>query len=84
MSVTLRNSAGGEQFMREETEMANQPSQPKTGPASKSGLKQGQGAPPPQSKAEHAGPKRQIEEEDMFGGGERTHDGRVNSKDAKP
>ena len=64
--------------------MANKPRQPKTGPASKSGLKEGQGAPPPQSDPKHAGPKRPVEEEDVFGGAERTHDAHVTSEKAKP
>jgi hypothetical protein len=46
----------------------------------KSGLKDGEGAPPPQK-----GGKRPIEEEDVFGGVERTKKGDdVQSKNAKP
>jgi hypothetical protein len=64
--------------------MANKPREPKAAAASKSGLKPGQDAPLPQSDLKHAGPKRPIEEEDVFGGAERTHDVRVSSKKAKP
>lgn len=45
----------------------------------KSGLKPGEGAPPPQK-----GGKRPVEEEDAFGGAERTHNTDVQSKNAKP
>jgi hypothetical protein len=64
--------------------MANTPRKPKTAPASKSGLKAGKGAPPPQSDPKHGGPKRPVEEEDVFGGAERTHDRRVSSEKGKP
>lgn len=56
--------------------MANQP---KPAPGAKSGLKPGQGAPPPQK-----GGKRPVEEEDTFGGAERTHNEDVKSPNAKP
>lgn len=64
--------------------MANKPRKPEAAPASKAGLKEGKGAPPPQSHPKHGGPKRPVEEEDMFGGAERTHDRRVSSDKAKP
>lgn len=64
--------------------MANKPRSPKAAPASKAGLKEGQGAPPPQANPKVAGPKRPVEEEDVFGGVERTRDGRVSSEKAKP
>jgi hypothetical protein len=77
-----RNFAGHRRLRREEIAMANTPRQPKTAPASKSGLKPGQGAPPPQDK--RASDKRPVEEEDVFGGAERNHDARVTSKKTKP
>ena len=64
--------------------MANTPRKPKTTPTSKSGLKEGKGAPPPQSDPKHGGADRPVEEEDVFGGAERTHDRRVSSEKAKP
>lgn len=64
--------------------MANKPREPETAPASKAGLKEGKGAPPPQSDSKHAGGKRPVEEEDVFGGAERTHDRRVSSDKGKP
>lgn len=64
--------------------MANKPREPKTAPASKAGLKDGKGAPPPQSHPKHGGPKRPVEEEDVFGGAERTHNDDVKSRRAKP
>ncbi len=45
----------------------------------KSGVKDGEGAPSPQK-----GGKRPVEEEDVFGGVERTRNERVRSPDAKP
>lgn len=54
----------------------------KAGPAkgAKSGLKPGDGAPPP-----HKGVgQRPVEEEDVFGGAERTHNEDVTSEKAKP
>lgn len=45
----------------------------------KSGLKPGEGAPPPQK-----GGKRPVQEEDSFGGAERTHNEKVRSENAKP
>ena len=53
--------------------MSNSPRQPESRPASKSGLKDGEGAPPPPSDAKQGGPKRPVAEEDVFGGAERTH-----------
>jgi hypothetical protein len=65
--------------------MPNAPRQPKTNPASKSGLKEGEGAGAPQSDVFERGAKRRpVEEEDIFGGAERTHDARVTSNKAKP
>jgi hypothetical protein len=64
--------------------MPNAPRAPKTSPASKTGLKDGKGAPPPQGDPKVAGAKRPVEEEDIFGGAERTHDRRVSSEKAKP
>ncbi len=64
--------------------MANKPREPEKAPASKTGLKDGQGAPPPQSDPKHGGAKRPVEEEDVYGGAERTRDGRVSSEKAKP
>ena len=64
--------------------MANAPRQPKTGAGSKSGLKPGEGAEHSQSDRKEAGPKRPVEEEDVFGGAERTRDQRVTSDKAKP
>jgi hypothetical protein len=61
--------------------MPNQPREPKT---TKAGLKDGKGAPPPQSDPKHGGPKRPVEEEDVFGGAERTHNDDVSSEGAKP
>lgn len=64
--------------------MANTPREPKSAPTSKGGMKDGEGAPPPQSDPKHGGRKRPVEEEDVFGGAERTRDGRVRSDKAKP
>lgn len=64
--------------------MANTPREPEKAPVSKTGLKDGKGAPPPQSDLKHGGGGRPVEEEDVFGGAERTHDGRVRSEKAKP
>lgn len=65
--------------------MADKPREPSTAPTSKSGLKEGDGAPPPQSDPKHGGrAKRPVEEEDVFGGVERTHDPKVRSDRAKP
>jgi len=64
--------------------MARKPRKPKTAPMSKTGLKEGEGAPPPQIDPRVHGPKRPVEEEDIFGGAERTHDRRVSSEKAKP
>jgi hypothetical protein len=64
--------------------MANTPREPEKAPASKTGLKDGKGAPPPQSDPKHGGPKRPVEEEDVYGGAERTRDGRVSSEKGKP
>ncbi len=54
----------------------------KPGPAkdAKSGLKPGDGAPPPHK----GGGQRPVEEEDVFGGAERTHNEDVTSEKAKP
>lgn len=64
--------------------MANKPREPETAPSSKAGLEDGKGGPPPQSDPKHGGAKRPVEEEDAFGGHERTHGGRVSSEKAKP
>lgn len=64
--------------------MPNSPSQPKSSPASRSGLKEGQSAGPPAGDPKDAGPKRPIEEEDTFGGAERAHKHSVSSDKAKP
>lgn len=64
--------------------MADKQREPKTGPTSKTGLKDGEGAPPPQSDPKHGGPRRPVEEEDVFGGAERTRDPHVRSDKAKP
>lgn len=64
--------------------MTNTPRKPQTEPASKAGLKDGKGAPPPQSDPKHGGSKRPVEEEDVFGGAERTHNDDVQSERAKP
>ncbi len=61
-----------------------QPRKPKAQPASKAGLEDGDGAPPPQSNPKHGGLKRPVEEEDVYGGAERTHAERVRSQKAKP
>lgn len=63
--------------------MSNSPSAPKTSHGSKSGIKPGDHA---QSESEGARDKRRrpVEEEDVFGGAERNHDGRVSSDKAKP
>ncbi len=58
--------------------------EPKTAKTSKAGLKDGQGAPPPQSHPRIGGPKRPVHEEDVYGGAERTHADKVRSKKAKP
>lgn len=60
------------------------PRQPKTLPTSQAGLKDGAGAPPPQSNPKYGGPKRPVEEEDVFGGAERVHDPKVRSERTKP
>jgi hypothetical protein len=44
----------------------------------------GEGAPPPQSDPRHGGAKRPTEEEDVYGGAERTRDPNVSSEKAKP
>jgi hypothetical protein len=64
--------------------MANQPREPKKAPASKAGLKDGKGAPPPQSDPKHGGAKRPVEEEDVYSGAERMRDRRISSEKAKP
>lgn len=64
--------------------MANTPREPEKAPASKTGLKEGKGAPSPQSDPEHGGVTRPVEEEDVYGGAERTRDGRVSSDKGKP
>lgn len=64
--------------------MTHKPRAPKTGPTSRAGMKEGEGAPPPQSDPKHGGAKRPVEEEDVFGGAERTRDARVRSEKAKP
>ncbi|HJS79272.1 MAG TPA: hypothetical protein VJ748_01505 [Vitreimonas sp.] len=64
--------------------MPNKPRKPRTAPSSKAGLKEGKGAPPPQIDPKIAGPKRPVEEEDIFGGAERTHDRGVSSEKGKP
>ena len=64
--------------------MANKPREPRTSPTSKAGMKQGAAAPPPQSDPKHGGPKRPVEEEDVFGGAERAHRHDVRSPKAKP
>lgn len=64
--------------------MPNSPSQPKTNPASRSGLKEGNSDGPPANDPKNAGPKRPIDEEDTFGGAERTHRHSVSSDKAKP
>ncbi|HVK82320.1 MAG TPA: hypothetical protein VM915_17095 [Verrucomicrobiae bacterium] len=57
--------------------MSQQPSPAK---GAKSGLKPGDGAPPPQN----GGGQRPVEEEDIFGGAERTQNEDVKSEKAKP
>lgn len=64
--------------------MPIKPREPKTGPTTKRGLKDGEGAPPPQSDPKHGGAKRPVVEEDVFGGAERTHQPNVQSRKAKP
>ena len=64
--------------------MANQPREPEKAPASKTGLKERKGAPPPQSDPKHGGAKRPVEEEDVYGGSERTGKDSVSSEKAKP
>ena len=56
------------------------PQQPDSAKGAKSGLKLGDGAPPPQN----GGGKRPVEEEDVFGGAERTQNENVKSEKAKP
>ena len=56
------------------------PQQPDSAKGAKSGLKAGDGAPPPQN----GGGKRPVEEEDVFGGAERTQNENVKSEKAKP
>lgn len=56
------------------------PKQPQPAKGAKSGLKPGDGAPPPQN----GGGKRPVEEEDIFGGAERAHNKDVKSEKAKP
>lgn len=56
------------------------PQQPPPSKGAKSGLKPGDGSPPPQ----HGAGKRPIEEEDVFGGAERTQNDDVKSAKAKP
>lgn len=63
--------------------MPNRPSQPKSNPASRAGLKEGQSA-GPEPGDKNADPKRPVEEEDTFGGAERTHNDSVSSGSAKP
>jgi|CXWL01.1.fsa_nt_gi hypothetical protein len=55
------------------------PRQPERAPGAKSGLKPGAGAPPAQK-----GGSRPVDEEDVFGGAERTQNDDVKSKNAKP
>ncbi|GAN00533.1 hypothetical protein U91I_04199 [alpha proteobacterium U9-1i] len=59
--------------------MPNQPSRPEPVKGAKSGLKPGAAAPPPQK-----GGNRPVDEEDVFGGAERTNNEHVKSKNAKP
>ncbi len=57
------------------------PQQPQSSKGAKSGLKPGDGAPPSQN----GGGKRPVDEEDVFGGAERTHKNEpVKSNKAKP
>jgi hypothetical protein len=56
------------------------PQQPQPAKGAKSGLKPGDGAPPPQK----GGASRPVEEEDVFGGAERTQNEDVKSDKAKP
>lgn len=57
-----------------------EPRQPETAPSAKAGVKSGD-TPSTTSKG---GPKRPVEEEDVFGGAERTRNKDVESGDAKP
>lgn len=56
------------------------PQQPQSPKGAKSGSKPGDGVSPPQQ----SGGKRPVEEEDVFGGAERTHNEDVTSEKAKP
>ena len=56
------------------------PQQPQSSKGAKSGLKPGDEAPPLQN----GGGKRPVEEEDVFGGAERTQNENVKSEKAKP
>ena len=56
------------------------PNPPRPAKGAKSALKPGDGAPPPQN----GGGKRSVEEEDIFGGAERTQNEDVKSEKAKP
>jgi hypothetical protein len=76
--------AQGELLAAWSKSMSNTPRQPKTSPTSKSGMKPGEGASAPQGEETNAGGERSIEEEDVFGGVERTHGRRVTSTKTKP
>lgn len=64
--------------------MTRKPRAQKPAPTSKTGLPEGAGAPPPQADPKHGGAKRPVEEEDVYGGVERTHNSKVRSGRAKP
>jgi hypothetical protein len=66
--------------MTRDTPQQSQPARSQLGKGAKSGLKPGVGAPPPQT----GGGKRPVDEEDVFGGAERTHNDDVASEKAKP
>jgi hypothetical protein len=59
-----------------------EPRQPASGAGSKAGHPPGKGAPPPREKRDAGA--RPVEEEDTFGGAERTHNDDVSSENAKP
>jgi hypothetical protein len=59
-----------------------EPRQPDTGKGSKAGQVPGDVAPPPADKRETNA--RPVDEEDVFGGAERTQNDDVKSKNAKP
>ena len=54
------------------------------GRESKAGLEEGEGAPPPQNNPKNAGATRPTDEEDTYGGAERTQNEDVKSDQAKP